>query len=156
MEVLATCLELTGALTWTEEISQHFQSCSQVLLKNLSWSFKRQPYKMVKHTQTIRWQQPKNCLNVFEHFVGLALKGLKEIFKDGHLINRNVFLQWQWFSCLQHGHFHKSVKVIKLVSSLISHLLKLETLHSCYLIQSLFNCFKRHFFTLERKLDGYL
>ena len=32
---------------------------------------------MVKHTQTIRRQQPTNCLSVFEHFVGLELKGLK-------------------------------------------------------------------------------
>ena len=32
---------------------------------------------MVKHTQTIRWQKPTNCLSVFDHFVGLALKGLK-------------------------------------------------------------------------------
>ena len=32
---------------------------------------------MVKHTQTIRWQQPTNCLSVFDHFVGLALEGLK-------------------------------------------------------------------------------
>ena len=32
---------------------------------------------MVKPTQTIRWQQPMNCLSVFDHFVGLALKGLK-------------------------------------------------------------------------------
>ena len=31
---------------------------------------------MVKHIQTIRWQQPANCLSVFEHFVGLALKRL--------------------------------------------------------------------------------
>ena len=31
---------------------------------------------MVKHTQTIRQQQPTNCLGVFEHCVGLALKGL--------------------------------------------------------------------------------
>ena len=31
---------------------------------------------MVKHTQTIRRQQPPNCLSVFDHFVGLALKGL--------------------------------------------------------------------------------
>ena len=38
--------------------------------------FKRQPHKMVKQTQTIRWQQPTNCLSVFEHFVKLALKGL--------------------------------------------------------------------------------
>ena len=28
---------------------------------------------MVKHTQTIRQLQPTNCLNVFDHFVGLAL-----------------------------------------------------------------------------------
>ena len=31
---------------------------------------------MVKHTQTIRQQQPTNCLSVFDYFVGLALKGL--------------------------------------------------------------------------------
>ena len=31
---------------------------------------------MVKQTQTIRRQQPKNCLSVFDHFMGLALKGL--------------------------------------------------------------------------------
>ena len=33
---------------------------------------------MVKHTQTIRRHQPTNCLSVFDHFVNLALKGLKE------------------------------------------------------------------------------
>ena len=38
---------------------------------------------MVKHTQTIRRQfvclsrQFPNCLSVFDHFVGLAVKGLK-------------------------------------------------------------------------------
>ena len=31
---------------------------------------------MVKHTQTIRRQQPTNCLSVFDHFVKLTLKGL--------------------------------------------------------------------------------
>ena len=31
---------------------------------------------MVKHTQTIRREQPTNCLSVFDHFVKLALKGL--------------------------------------------------------------------------------
>ena len=31
---------------------------------------------MVKHTQTTRRQQPRNCLSVFDHFVGLVLKGL--------------------------------------------------------------------------------
>ena len=32
---------------------------------------------MVKHTQTIRRQEPENFLSVFDHFVGLTLKGLK-------------------------------------------------------------------------------
>ena len=31
---------------------------------------------MVKHTQTICWEEPTNCLSVFDHSVGLALKGL--------------------------------------------------------------------------------
>ena len=34
------------------------------------------PHKMVKHTQTICPQQLTNCFSVFDHFVGLALKGL--------------------------------------------------------------------------------
>ena len=38
---------------------------------------KRQPHKMVKHTQTIRRQKRMNCLTVFGHFVRLAIKGLK-------------------------------------------------------------------------------
>ena len=32
---------------------------------------------MVKQTQTVCWQQPTICLSGFDHFVGLALKGLK-------------------------------------------------------------------------------
>ena len=31
---------------------------------------------MVKHTQTIRWQQPTNCLSIFDHFVALSPEGL--------------------------------------------------------------------------------
>ena len=31
--------------------------------------FKRQLHKMVKHTQTIPWLLPTNCLNVFDYFV---------------------------------------------------------------------------------------
>ena len=47
-------------------------------MKN-SWhntSFKRQPRKMIKHTQTIGQQKLTSCLSVFDNFVGLALKGL--------------------------------------------------------------------------------
>ena len=42
---------------------------------------------MVKHIQTIRRFLPTNCLNVFDHFVGLTLKGLKalEAFTTEHL-----------------------------------------------------------------------
>ena len=39
-------------------------------------SEKRQPHKMVKQTQTIRRLLPTNCLSVFDHIVGLPLKGL--------------------------------------------------------------------------------
>ena len=38
--------------------------------------FKRESLKMVKHTQTICRQKPINCLIVFDHFVGLALRRL--------------------------------------------------------------------------------
>ena len=38
--------------------------------------FKRQPHKMVKHTQTIRQQKPTNYLSVLDRFVGLVLKGI--------------------------------------------------------------------------------
>ena len=31
---------------------------------------------MIKQTQTTRRQQLTNCLSVFDHFVGLVLKGL--------------------------------------------------------------------------------
>ena len=51
------------------EIFSHFFRTS---FNSLSANLK----KMVKHTQTICRQQPTNCLNVFDHFVGLVLKGL--------------------------------------------------------------------------------
>ena len=50
---------------------------------------RRQTHKMVKHTQTIRWLKitehtgtirrllPTNCSSVFDHFLRLALKGLR-------------------------------------------------------------------------------
>ena len=39
-------------------------------------TFKCQPQKMVKHTQTIRRLLPTKCLSVFDHFMGLVFKGL--------------------------------------------------------------------------------
>ena len=35
---------------------------------------------MVKHPQTFRRLLPMNCLSVFDHFVGLALKGLMVVY----------------------------------------------------------------------------
>ena len=47
---------------------------------------------MIKNTQTIRQQQPMNCLSVFDHFVGLAVKGLNSIFlKTGKFRHINLF-----------------------------------------------------------------
>ena len=43
-----------------------------------SLPFNRQLYQMVKHAQTIRRLVSTNCLSVFDHFVGLALKRLNE------------------------------------------------------------------------------
>ena len=39
---------------------------------------------MVKHTQTIRWLLQRNCLRVFDHFVGFAFKGLTLQVKSTH------------------------------------------------------------------------
>ena len=39
---------------------------------------------MVKHTQTIRWLLQRNCLSVFDHFVGFAFKGLTLQVKSTH------------------------------------------------------------------------
>ena len=44
-----------------------------LLLVNLD--LKRQSHKMVKHAQTVRRQQPTNCLSVFDHFLDWRLKG---------------------------------------------------------------------------------
>ena len=60
---------------------------------------------MVKRAQTNRRLLPTNCLIVFDHFVGLALKGL-----IGNGLNqccqwnwRKTILKWLYFSWL--GHF---------------------------------------------------
>ena len=45
---------------------------------------------MVKHTQTIHQLLPTNCLSVFDHFVGLALKGLNLILAVLVMLNKFV------------------------------------------------------------------
>ena len=44
---------------------------------------------MVKHTQTGRRQKPTNCLSVFDHFVELAIKGLKSFLHNSTRIQQN-------------------------------------------------------------------
>ena len=45
---------------------------------------------MVKYTQTICWQQPTNCLSVFDNFVELVLKELNKstIFRNANHVNK--------------------------------------------------------------------
>ena len=64
---------------WGKQLSQRlfFNKVAGLSLQ-CYYPFKRQSHKIVKHTQTILRQQPTNCLSVFEHFVNLALKGLKK------------------------------------------------------------------------------
>ena len=45
---------------------------------------------MMKHTQTIRRQQPTDCLRVFDRFVGLGLKELRR--NEYFSINRKVVI----------------------------------------------------------------
>ena len=42
----------------------------------LMLTLENQRHKTIKHTQTVCRQKPTNCLSLFDHFVGLALKGL--------------------------------------------------------------------------------
>ena len=42
---------------------------------------------MVKHTQTIRRQEPINCLSVSDHFLGLALKNKKAFYFTGKALS---------------------------------------------------------------------
>ena len=59
---------------------------------------------MVKHTQTIRRKQPTNCLSVFDHFVGLVLKGIRSNKTVSESLNNYVkkwskFLKKQIYVC---------------------------------------------------------
>ena len=48
---------------------------------------------MIKKTQTIRRQQPTNCLKVFNHFVGLPLKGLM-------FLKMSIIIQYTMFGSI--------------------------------------------------------
>ena len=50
---------------------------------------------MAKHTQIILRQQPTNCVSVFDHFVGLVLKGLISITETylGYCLTPSFFVK---------------------------------------------------------------
>ena len=65
---------------------------------------------MVKHTQTIRQQQPTNCLSVLDHFVGLALKGLNFLIKSSSSSQMLDLVQFPLsYQDICLGHCHKYV-----------------------------------------------
>ena len=69
-------------LNFFVDFNQHLQCILYIVIifhykeSRFSLTYERQPHKMVKHTRTIPRQQLTNCLSVFDHIVGLALKGL--------------------------------------------------------------------------------
>ena len=60
----------------------------RIVCRLINQPFKRQSHKKVKHTQT--QNLPTNCLSVFNHFVILALKGLKKTFGFSVRIDRTT------------------------------------------------------------------
>ena len=68
-------------LFFLDELCDRYQWNLPIKVKLWNWPFKpfkRQPHKIIKYTQTIHWLLPTNCLKVFDHFLGLRLKGLKK------------------------------------------------------------------------------
>ena len=68
---------------------------------------------MVKHTQAILWQQPTNCLIVFDHFMGLTLERLNQFhanvpfyipLKHQKTLNTSDFLMFSVVAKKEHGH----------------------------------------------------
>ena len=50
---------------------------------------------MVKHTQTIRWLLPTNCLSVSDHFVAFALKVLTIVEVKETICSFTLILEWK-------------------------------------------------------------
>ena len=63
---------------------------------------------MVKHTQTIRRQQQKNCLSAFDHFAGLPLKRLIVVW-----LNWAMIILYQTFRNIKDTGFIKDAGICK-------------------------------------------
>ena len=62
---------------------------------------------MVKHTQTIHWLLPTNCLSLFDRSVGLVPKGL--------ILNLNIRLKIMNSSILIHFKFIVIIVIIVII-----------------------------------------
>ena len=65
---------------------------------------------MVEQTQTIRRQELMNCLSVFDHFVGLALKGLSQLWL--FLPNINKLEKFFDKICIQQSRYSKKKQIV--------------------------------------------
>ena len=65
---------------------------------------------MVKHAQTIRRQKPTNCLSLFDHFVGLALKGLNASITLIYIDCKTDCSHW---TSLDHKRFSSNIMILK-------------------------------------------
>ena len=54
---------------------------------------------MVEHTQTIYRQKSKNCLSVFDRFVGLVVKGLKYVWQFFNILHEKVKKHTENINC---------------------------------------------------------
>ena len=64
---------------------------------------------MVEHPQIIRRQQLTNCLNMFGHFVGLALQRIK----TDHMLVCDNIVSFEDFSVLGNGSSDVRIKLLE-------------------------------------------
>ena len=59
------------------------------------------PHKAVKHSQAIHRLLPTDCLSVFDHFMGLAIKGLNALISfDVSIANIHEVSYFQTLECV--------------------------------------------------------
>ena len=92
-----------------KSMSTHGFNLANIFFSRYPYLFKRRPLKIVKHTQTIRRQQPTNCLSVFDHFLGLMLEGLICSFFDAFKVAVIFFVEIA------------SIKLYKVVNSVLQN-----------------------------------
>ena len=71
---------------------------------------------MVKHTQRICWKKPANCLSVFDHFVGLAVKVLNYLLMHLDSYSSTVNCQRKWF--LAHLYWYTYIYIFSIIQSI--------------------------------------